>query len=398
MKVFSMENVLFSLNMSFVPCHVEDIEAVADPTFITMLTRMSRVYEECESTGVYEECESTRVYEECESTRVYEECEFMFVKNCDFLIPLNNVAEEDASYYPFKKIDFSPKYPNLTEVDCNQIINVDSWFERCDMLFVADLAFPSPEFNVTIIVDGEKEPACVMYLRKSNADRPPPSVINVFVDSNILDFFMGNLLDKLDKTKLYNLFITPCSDSTSIFYCTTKYSKMFDVGTRDVIKHVYATNLVSSDDPRVTLLPLGTSLKAQDIFSHIVKDMSYMKPKTRNLAVDVSKDDPSREHLHENLFAYCPSLDTFDTCLFWECLYFDVVPVLVSNEISEGFLRTLKTTGLPFIIVESKDFNIDEFDRTRYDSIVRDGICTNKGLRIDSYMTPNNPKVNVSNR
>ena len=168
---------------------------------------------------------------------------------------------------------------------------------------------------------------------------------------------------------------------------------------------------------------MGTSLKDQDVFDGIqsrhlnsknidkIKNIDKNKNidkiknienidkniKTRNIALDVANDDPTRERLYENLFAYCPSLDTFDTCLFWECLYHDVVPVIVSNEISRDFLENLKKTGLPFVVVD--EIKEETFDRKLYDSVTdgREKIIE-RALRIDTYMKTNNSKVKVSNR
>ena len=234
MELFSMENVLFSLCMTNVPCRIEELEAVADSSFITMFTRIRSQDQKDQSQG------------QDQSLDQREEGEFMFVKTRNYLIPLTNVSEDDASYYPFKRVSLTLTKPSIT---LDQIINVDAWFERCDMLFISDVSFPSPDFNVTILVDEDKEPGCVMLLRKSNADLPPPDVINVFIDFNILDFFMEKLLRKLDRTKVYTLYVSACSDSTSLYYCTKKYKEMFD---ENLIKHVYTTNLVGSD-PRVTL-------------------------------------------------------------------------------------------------------------------------------------------------
>uniref|UniRef100_A0A6C0H793 Exostosin GT47 domain-containing protein n=1 Tax=viral metagenome TaxID=1070528 RepID=A0A6C0H793_9ZZZZ len=260
------------------------------------------------------------------------------------------------------------------------------------------------------------------FFRKLSQKRKT-NIVKLFIYTHILADFIENVLDKLDRTLEYVLYLHN-SDHPFDF----SYERLI---VKPFIKHVYAQNI---DYPirepganKLTLLPIGI---ANSMWKHgdlnamfEVMTSTYKAKKTKNIYVNInpntygyrkdvldviresgcwelSTNKPYIEYLRElaqHKFCLCLRGNGLDTHRFWESLYLGVIPVVFNNSETkcQNFLEYTKALGVPFVEIKENNLNIipqryhqDFFNETLYKQILQSsgcGIYNLPALQLDHY-------------
>jgi hypothetical protein len=218
------------------------------------------------------------------------------------------------------------------------------------------------------------------YFRE-HASKCGSNTIRLFIYTHILQNFVDLILDNLDKSLDYVIYLHnsdhPFSD---------QYTKLVE---KPYIKHVYAQNVDFKNSEKVTLLPIGI---ANSMWTHgdlntlyqVMID-TYKNQKLQNVYVNInpntfgyrkvildqmikdktfvlSSSKPYKEYLTElanHMFCLCLRGNGIDTHRFWESLYLGVIPVIINNSKTncKNFVNYLRNTGIPFYEITDEDMS-----------------------------------------
>jgi len=218
---------------------------------------------------------------------------------------------------------------------------------------------------------------------KSFCNKQNTKQIKLFIYTHILDDFMKYVLNNLDKSIEYILYIHNSDHSFN-----NSYREIVD---SQIIKKIYAQNIdYSLPNTKLNLLPIGI---ANSMWKHgnlielydIIKK-TYKNKKTENIYVNInpatysyrkvlldkikqinsfklSVSKPYKEYLMElasHRFCLCIRGNGIDTHRFWESLYLGVIPVIINNETTscQNWINYLKVLEVPFY--EIKQNHIDK--------------------------------------
>jgi hypothetical protein len=248
--------------------------------------------------------------------------------------------------------------------------------------------------------------------------------IHLFIYTHMLDLFIEHVLDLLDPTIKYTLFL---HNSDHAFGHTPLHEKLLETKH---IHHVFAQNCDANIKyiDKITLLPIGLAnsmWKHGDVLSlYKTISKSYNHSKTKNLYVNINpatyhyrKDvldhltqskkfnvehtpKPFNEYLQElseYRFSLCVRGNGLDTHRFWESIYMGVIPVIIHNKTTcmSNFVAYLKKLNVPFY--EIKEDSLDDitakysdsfFDQILYEKIIKKidkPIGNTDSLRLDYY-------------
>lgn len=207
--------------------------------------------------------------------------------------------------------------------------------------------------------------------------------IKLFIYTHILDVFIKYILDYLDKTFTYTIYLHNTDHSLN---CTHK--KLVE---SSYIHKIYAQNIdYPEKNPKLHLLPIGiansmwqhgdmlklyTAIKNTYLYKKKNSIYININPKTypyRKNILDTIKNKktfmlaqgkPYIEYLTElasHRFCLCIRGNGIDTHRFWESLYLGVIPVIINNNTTkcDNFVHYLKELEIPFI--ELKNDNLEE--------------------------------------
>lgn len=209
--------------------------------------------------------------------------------------------------------------------------------------------------------------------------------IKLFVYIDNMMGFMNCILPYLNKKYEYELY-----SHNGDYAFDSKFQKIID---NPNIKHIFAQNLdtpINSD--KLTLLPIGI---AREVFLHgdtnclySIMTKTYMNKKNKAIYINlnpsthpfrgkvvnsllqgnqnktnswelVTNPKPYKEYLIDlsnHRFGLCVRGNGLDTHRFWECLYLQVVPVIVYDKSLENFISHLDKIGVPYYKVDSYEF------------------------------------------
>lgn len=208
--------------------------------------------------------------------------------------------------------------------------------------------------------------------------------IKLFLYTHLLESFTENLVDKLDTSYNYQLYL---HNSDHEYNNNHVYNKLL---SNKLIKKIYSQNL-NHHHPKLHILPIGI---ANSMFNHgnlpavyTIMSKMYMKQKTKNLYVNinpntfsyrsvildsiksscnynvVSSSKPFAEYLEDLAqHRFCLAIRGNGICThrFWESLYLGVIPVIINNKHTNmtHFVNHLQTLGLPYFEIKEDDINV----------------------------------------
>lgn len=248
--------------------------------------------------------------------------------------------------------------------------------------------------------------------------------MSLFVYTHYLDIFIQTILDHLDPSIKYTLYL---HNSDHALGCSQLHYKLLDT---KYIHHIYAQNcdVDYKYKHKVTLLPIGI---ANSMWEHgnmlsVYKTLAltYKFNKTKDIYINinpgtftyrqtvldalissnnyeiVNSPKPFKDYLQElSTYRFCLCLrgNGLDTHRFWECLYLGVIPVIINNKYTQmkNFVKYLSDLHIP--IFEITDDNLDSitykypasyFNEDLYRKILKSYQCnlTNiEALRLNYY-------------
>ena len=247
-----------------------------------------------------------------------------------------------------------------------------------------------------------------MYIRETKK-----SNISLFVYAHILDAFAEHILPHLPKQCTYTIYI-----HNSDFGLEEKHKSMVD---NECITHVYAQN-INITHPKASFLPIGIANAQWDhgnldtLYACMIS--GYYKKKTKGVYVNVNVNTypyrktvldklraakfpilstplPYKEYLNnlqEHMFCICVRGNGIDTHRFYECLYLNVIPIIIQNEHTnmQAFVKHLRGHDFPFIEIADLEFfdthGIDYFNEELYQHMcsTRRPVCT-EALKLSYY-------------
>lgn len=217
---------------------------------------------------------------------------------------------------------------------------------------------------------------------KSFCNKQNTKQIKLFIYTHILDLFVKYILNNLDSSIQYILYIHNSDHSFN-----DKYKELVD---SNIITKIYAQNIdYSLCNTKLNLLPIGIANSMWkhgdlvELYSTIKK--TYRNKKKKNIYVNINpstysyrKDlldkikelnsfnlavsKPYNEYLLElasHRFCLCIRGNGIDTHRFWESLYLGVIPVIINNETTkcQNWINYLKVLEIPFYEINQNDIH-----------------------------------------
>jgi hypothetical protein len=217
---------------------------------------------------------------------------------------------------------------------------------------------------------------------KSFCNKQNTKQIKLFIYTHILDLFVKYILNNLDSSIQYILYIHNSDHSFN-----DKYKELVD---SNIITKIYAQNIdYSLYNTKLNLLPIGIANSMWkhgdlvELYSTIKK--TYKNKKQKNIYVNINpatysyrKDlldkikelnsfnlavsKPYNEYLLElasHRFCLCIRGNGIDTHRFWESLYLGVIPVIINNETTkcQNWINYLKVLEIPFYEIKQNDIH-----------------------------------------
>lgn len=217
---------------------------------------------------------------------------------------------------------------------------------------------------------------------KTFCNKQNTKTIKLFIYTHNLDLFVKYILNNLDSSIQYILYIHNSDHSFS-----DKYKTLVD---SNIITKIYSQNIdYSFYNTKLNLLPIGIAnsmWKHGDLVElYSVIKRTYKNKKSKGIYVNInpstypyrkvlldkikelnsfnlSVSKPYKEYLLElasHRFCLCIRGNGIDTHRFWESLYLGVIPVIINNNETSctNWINYLKVLEVPFYEIKNDDVN-----------------------------------------
>lgn len=281
------------------------------------------------------------------------------------------------------------EFSSINNLLFKEIISGDRIISLCDFVLLSKDIYDFHENlnkyakDVIIIKDFKNININLLKLHfKTFCNKQNTKTIKLFIYTHILDLFVKYILNNLDSSIQYILYIHNSDHSFN-----DKYKELVD---SNVITKIYSQNIdYSYSNTKLNLLPIGI---ANSMWKHgnllelydVIKS-TYKNKKLKNIYVNINpstypyrkvlldkikelnsfslaKGKPYKEYLLElasHRFCLCIRGNGIDTHRFWESLYLGVIPVIINNKTTSctNWINYLKVLEVPFYEIKNDDLN-----------------------------------------
>lgn len=293
------------------------------------------------------------------------------------------------------------KFSSNFDFEMSDIITGDAVFKKCDIVLSTPLKrkyhYNLLHSNIISIENYEQD-----FEKFYNAINKKNIKVGIYIDE--LENYQNYFLNKLKDVK--------------IIYYIHNGDYEFNSKYKNLINHpttleIYAQNVNIIPNDKVNLLPIGI---ANNMFKHgdlkqlySVMSMCFKYKKIngvytnidvntfpyRKVFVDgINKNEIEKlefkkylEKLSTHLFATCIRGNGIDTHRFWECLYLNVVPIIIVNKHTRmtNFYKYLELNEIPCCKISSiEEFNNTNFSQELYDTFMK--TFSSEKLKIKNYI------------
>lgn len=320
------------------------------------------------------------------------------------------------------------EFSSINNLLFKEIISGDRIISLCDFVLLSkDIYDFHKNLNkyakdVIIIKDFKNINIDLLNLHfKTFCNKQNTKKIKLFIYTHILDLFVKYILNNLDSSIQYILYIHNSDHSFN-----DKYKELVD---SNIIAKIYSQNIdYSYPNTKLNLLPIGI---ANSMWKHgnlvelydVIKS-TYKNKKLKNIYVNINpstypyrkvlldkikelnsfslaSSQPYKEYLLElssHRFCLCIRGNGIDTHRFWESLYLGVIPVIINNKTTSctNWINYLKLLEVPFYEIKNDDVNKmflqytdDFFTQDLYYKIIRtcnSSIYNLPFLRLSNYI------------
>lgn len=294
------------------------------------------------------------------------------------------------------------QFSSVFDIPFDEIITGDRIVSMCDFVILTKSILRSHKglehfAKDTILI--KDFPTANVDLLNEYFKSTSKTCIKIFLYTHILQPFVDHILNKLDSSLSYVMYL---HNSEVNFRSNSCFDKLLE---KDYVKHVYCQNMDYPSNHinvnKLTPLPAGisNSMTPHGDLVQLYRTMknTYKYKKTKGLYVSnqhqhvvqmlhppQSLTKSYEEHLEQlasHRFCLClRTNESLDTHQFWEALYLGVIPVVIDDQFLEShhFLESLKNLNLPFVSIKSMEDVVKKltegyFDECLYNKLVK--IC-----------------------
>ena len=241
--------------------------------------------------------------------------------------------------------------------------------------------------------------------------------IKLFIYNYIVDDFIKYILDYLDKSLSFTIYL---HNGDTTFGNNDLHKKLI---LNPLIKNIYAQNLnYPEDNSKLKLLPIGiansmwghgdlsilydiilkNNIKNKNIYINLTLSTYKYREQVYNYLIKYNIKLNNKksfncylEELSEYRFCLCVRGNGIDTHRFYECLYLKVIPVIINNSNTDmnNFIHYLNKLNLPFIEIKdelldtiiNKYFLTNFFNEDTYNKIMNNYPNYMEKIKLDFY-------------